>query len=299
MYVENLTPTAGTWLKTRDNRKGFTSYFVEQGYQVYVIEQTSVGRDTENNVAEFPLISGGAAENSENAYTAPEPTLPSPTQLATRSSTPSNPPCSRAPSDQTAQEHSMRHAGCALLALIARPSFFLITHSTGALHGTLLSNDCPALVAGKHHSRARQTSPPPPPSRTTTATATDAGVERTAARVPGAWPAPRLDYKPAAAEASELSTTMVGVDTSARRSCVIQVEPARRLPRVARVPYVAAMGAASPHATYGHCTVGYLKQAGVEAEGILKNGHFLHLEFKGLDSAAAVEERMKGEVGRV
>lgn len=63
---------AKTWLNTPDNRKGFASYFIDQGYQVYVIEQTSVGRGAENDFTNFPLIAGGAAENSEKGYTAPE-----------------------------------------------------------------------------------------------------------------------------------------------------------------------------------------------------------------------------------
>lgn len=326
MYVEKLTPIAGvtkanpvvffhaiagtTWLNTPDNRKGFASYFIDQGYQVYVIEQTSVGRGAENDFTNFPLIAGGAAENSEKGYTAPERLNAYP-QSQNHTQWPGNgtlgDPIFDAfqstflprTSNQTAQELSMRRAGCALLRLLARPSF-LVTHSIGALYGTLLSNDCPGLVAGNV-----ALEPGNIPFQNYYGNATDP-VGRTAARPYGLATTP-LGYEPPVASADELATQTVGVDARARRSCVMQVEPARRLPNVAKVPYVAVMGEASPHATYDHCTVGYLRQVGVvDAElmaladkGIRGNGHFLHMELNNLEIAAAVEEWMRGKAEKV
>jgi len=40
----------------------------------------------------------------------------------------------------------MRASGCALLSLFGRS--YLISHSIGAIHPILLSNQCPDLVAG-------------------------------------------------------------------------------------------------------------------------------------------------------
>ena len=44
------------------------------------------------------------------------------------------------------QDTSMRHAGCALLAIVGKS--FLISHSTGAAYPILLSDECPELIAG-------------------------------------------------------------------------------------------------------------------------------------------------------
>ncbi|GME65273.1 hypothetical protein GTA08_BOTSDO11924 [Neofusicoccum parvum] len=323
VYVEKLTPAAGvtkqnpivffhaitgtTWLNTPDNRKGFASYFLDQGYQVYVIDQTSVGRGTENNLAEFPLIIGGTAEGSERGYTAPELMNAYP-QSQNHTQWPGNgtrgDPIFDAfestilprTSNLTAQELSMRASGCALLAQLGTPAF-LITHSIGALYGILLSNDCPALVAGNV-----ALEPGNIPFQSYYGNASAPAVGRTAARPWGLTTTP-LAYEPAAADAGQLAVETVGADLPARRSCVMQrPEAARSLPRVAAVPYVAVTGEASPHATYDHCTVGFLRQAGVEAEwirlwerGVRGNGHFLHNELNNLEIAAVVEEWIRGK----
>ena len=64
LYVENLTPSSGvteakpllffhggaisgtTWLNTPDSQTGFASYFLSQGYQVYLVDHASVGRSS-------------------------------------------------------------------------------------------------------------------------------------------------------------------------------------------------------------------------------------------------------------
>ncbi|CRK44379.1 secreted lipase like protein [Verticillium longisporum] len=94
-----------------------------------------------------------------------------------------------------------------------------------------------------------------------------------------------LDYVPPVASAAELKIESVGNETLAKRNCYRQVEPARQLPKVASVPYVALTGQASVHITYDHCIIDYLKQVGGKPEwiklddlGIKGNGHFLHQE---------------------
>ena len=74
--------------------------------------------------------------------------------------------------------------------------------------------------------------------------------------------------------------------------CYLQAEPAHQLPRLARVPIVVVTGEASFRATVDHCTVKFLRQAGVraahvrlEARGIHGNGHMMMLEENNLDIA--------------
>lgn len=90
LYVEKLTPLGGvrqpyplvffhgggssgvSWLNTPDNRPGFASYFIEQGYQVYILDQASVGRSTQVDLANFPLQAGSSVLVVEEYFTAPE-----------------------------------------------------------------------------------------------------------------------------------------------------------------------------------------------------------------------------------
>ena len=89
-------------------------------------------------------------------------------------------------------------------------------------------------------------------------------------------------------------------DTPARRACIYQAEPARTLPQIAKVPYVALTGDASIHITWDQCVINYLHQAGVAAEwiklgeiGIHGNGHFSFIEKNNLEVAAVAERWIK------
>jgi pimeloyl-ACP methyl ester carboxylesterase len=77
--------------------------------------------------------------------------------------------------------------------------------------------------------------------------------------------------------------------------CWSQAEPARKLVRLAGIPVLVLMSEASYHASYDHCTVNYLRQAGVMKTefvhladvGITGNGHMMMLE-KNSDAIAAL-----------
>jgi pimeloyl-ACP methyl ester carboxylesterase len=86
--------------------------------------------------------------------------------------------------------------------------------------------------------------------------------------------------------------------------CWRQKAPARRLANLAGIPVILVTGEASYHATYDHCTVEYLRAAGVEVEfvrleehGIRGNGHMLMLEKNGDAIAALVAGWLAGAVG--
>jgi len=92
LYVEKLIPNAGikqpyplvlfhggglagnVWLQTPDNRKGWASYFLDLGYAVYIIDQTSVGRATQEDLPDYPLRIGSTTEIAEAGFTVPEKT---------------------------------------------------------------------------------------------------------------------------------------------------------------------------------------------------------------------------------
>lgn len=182
----------------------------------------------------------------------------------------------------------MRSAGCALLNHIG-PSF-LISHSIGALHPILLSDQCPDLVVGNVN-----VEPGNIPFQSYVGNATSS-FGRSSNR---AWGLTNtlVTYDPPAASPADLQTVTVGEDTTALRSCIVQVEPARQLVNIAKVPYLALTGEASPHITYDQCVIDYLRQCGVNADwikladiGIRGNGHFSYLEMNNLEIAAVAEE---------
>jgi hypothetical protein len=183
----------------------------------------------------------------------------------------------------------MRSAGCQLLNLIG-PSF-LISHNIGALYPVLLSDQCPELVKGSVN-----VEPATVPFQSYFGNATNRIVGRTPNR-PWGLTNTALTYDPPISSPSELQTISVGQDTLGNRSCILQVEPARQLPNLAKVPYVAFTAEASPHITYDGCIIDYLRQCGVKADwikladiGIHGNGHFSFLEKNNLQIAEVVND---------
>ena len=77
--------------------------------------------------------------------------------------------------------------------------------------------------------------------------------------------------------------------------CWMQKEPARQLPNLRTMPILVLTAEASYHAPYDHCTVKYLRQAGVEPAflrladlGIRGNSHVMMLEKNNREIAAVI-----------
>ncbi|KAK8199774.1 Alpha/Beta hydrolase protein [Phyllosticta capitalensis] len=315
LYVEKLTPQTGVnrtnpivfisagvpsgavWLNTPDNRRGWASYFLDHGYQVYILDITSVGRSAQPQFSVFPMKIGSTDNITRNDYTAPELIDPYP-QSQNHTQWPGTgvrgDPYFDAfmaamiplTSNATRLELTMRKNGCQLLEMIG--SSFVVSHSAGSTYATLLSDECPSLVKASVNIEPGNT-----PFQSLVGNSTVPAVGRTSAR-PYGLTTTEIGYVPALNSSSDLETVTVGEDTAGNRSCIMQTEPAHQLPNIAKVPYVAFTGAASPHITYDHCLINYLKQAGVDPEwiklgdlGILGNGHFMYLE-KNSDEIAAV-----------
>lgn len=313
LYVEKLTPSAGvtqakpvaffhggavsgmTWLNTPDGRKGFASYFLEQGYQVYLVDHISVGRSSQMNTHDYVLWNTTTQESVQSGFTAPEMLATYP-QATLHTQWPGTGRIGDPFFDAfrksivpftknfTLSELSMRAAGCDLLSLIG-PSY-LVSHSLGASYPILLSNDCPENVAGNinlEHS---------------VHPFWDYGLTVGSGSTTRPWGLTNtpIDYEPPVANASELQQVVVGNDTLALRNCHLQAEPARKLPKISSVPYLCLTGQASVHMTYDHCIIEFLKQAGGDPDwikladlNITGNGHFMHLEKNNMDIAKVVE----------
>jgi hypothetical protein len=86
--------------------------------------------------------------------------------------------------------------------------------------------------------------------------------------------------------------------------CWLQKEPARQLVKLKNIPVLVVMSEASYHASYDHCTVKYLRQAGVSVafmplarSNIRGNGHMMMLE-KNSDRIADAMDNWLGETFR-
>ncbi|KAK6843129.1 hypothetical protein PG987_003989 [Apiospora arundinis] len=303
VYVEKLTPSCGvkqphplvffhggansavTWLNTPDNRQGFASYFLKKGYMVYLVDQIATGRSAQQDTTDFTLANGTTVQVVQGGFSAPElsPTYPQAT-LHTQwpGSGQVGDPIFEAFAHATvpyttnlvAGENAMRASVCKLLSLVG--ASYLISHSSGAQYPILVSNDCPELVAG------------------------NINLEHSTQPFWNYGSTLSSGSAPPVSDPSELKIEVVGEDTLALRNCHLQAEPARQLPKIAGVPYLCTTGEASVHATYDHCVIEFLKQAGGNPDwikladvGIHGNGHFGHLEKNNMDIAAVVEGWIK------
>jgi pimeloyl-ACP methyl ester carboxylesterase len=312
LYVEKLTPASGrnkslaplvfihgggssgvSWLNKPDNNPGWASNFLDKGHVVYVMVFAAVGRSSANNVEDYLMFGGMSVSAVEQGFTAvadfntyPQSQLHTQWPGTGRDGDPSFQLFQKAMipinGNMANFEVAMRKSGCELLALIGRPSY-LISHSMGARGPILMSNDCPEHIAGNINIEGT----------TIPFWSYGWGLGGTPTNPWGFTLSP-VDYDPPIKSASELVVESVGNETMAHRNCYRQKEPARKLPKIASVPFVQITGEASVHVTYDHCTVDYMKQVGGNPEyiklgdiGIKGNGHFMHLE-KNSDEIADV-----------
>lgn len=104
-----------------------------------------------------------------------------------------------------------------------------------------------------------------------------------------------LTYSPPVKDASQLQFLQEDKSEGPGLArCYAQAEPARQLPNLAHIPTLVLTSEASYHASYDHCTVRYLRQAGVKPTfirladiGIHGNSHMMMLE-KNSEQIAAV-----------
>jgi pimeloyl-ACP methyl ester carboxylesterase len=179
----------------------------------------------------------------------------------------------------TEQERTMREAGSALLDKVG-PAV-LITHSQGGLYGWALADSRPEKIKA-----LIQIEPKGPPFN-------ERIFETTFTRPWGLTAYP-ITYEPTPTNFTmPLVTQVVAAASSNLTSCVIQAEPARKLPNIAKVPVLIDTGEASYHSTYDYCFILFLNQAGVKAEhlelgkvGIHGNAHLQFME-KNSDTIAA------------
>ncbi|KAE9404482.1 alpha/beta-hydrolase [Gymnopus androsaceus JB14] len=313
IYVEHLMPasvtqkfplvmihgfgmTATNWLSTPDGGKGWADWFLEKGFEVYLIDQPSRGRSAHQIPIDGPLYMLDTLA-VQQMFTAPAkynlwPSAKLHTQWPGSgvagdvafdhfyaSVMPSL-------SNMVEASEKIRDAGAKLLDIIGRP-VILITHSQATQFGWLIADVQPSLVkaivnldpAGPpffdsaifQAPSPSSASPEPPQAR-----------KFTPARPYGLTEIP-ITYSPPISSPSELSVQIYFIHAQ-------QELPARKLINLVNIPELAVTAEASYHSVYDHCSVAFLQQAGVPVEhvklaevGIRGNGHMMFLEKNGLE----------------
>ncbi|RDA88846.1 hypothetical protein CP532_5498 [Ophiocordyceps camponoti-leonardi (nom. inval.)] len=271
MYVERLRPVIGVtqpypvlmihgmgmtgtnFLNKPDGGRGWASDFICQGYEVYVVDQTSRGRSPSGPDAKPVSFT---PETIQDRFTAtrlrplwpqagnhsqwPGSGLKGDTIFDTffASTVPSNPD----------NEPSMQRAGNALLDRIGKP-VIVLGHSQGGVYPLLMADARPRLVRA-----LILVEPSGPPFRD----GFTGSVRRWGlADVPLAYDPPVHDPVHDLARESHPSPD------ADHASCTLQAgEKPRRLVNLADKPILIVTSESSYHAPYDYCTVRYLVQAG-------------------------------------
>jgi pimeloyl-ACP methyl ester carboxylesterase len=292
---------------TADGREGWMQYFLRQGYAVYVLDQPSRARSPHQ--AEVGPQSRTSVERVQQRFTAPERSKLWP-QAVLHTQWPGSGVEGDPVFDQfyaqnfpsltsfPRQQELNRDAGAALLDRIG-PAI-VVTHSQSGTFGWLVADARPALVKA-----IVALEPSGPPVHDNVEKGAPEWFEDGALTKPYGLTAPPLTYDPPLASASDLKFVLQDApDAPGLVRCWAQAAPARRLAHLQQIPILVVQSEASYHAAYDHCTVAYLRQAGVTSlryvrladAGINGNGHMFMLEKNNLEIAALIARWLKESV---
>ncbi len=318
MYVEYMIPqqlrspypivmvhggnqTGTNFTGTPDGREGWAQYFVRRGYAVYVVDQVARGRSAHWNQV-YGDVQPARLSQVEERFVAPErfPMWPQ-AKLHTQwpgTGRPGDPEFDQFYAAQAVslasfpkQQEVNPPAIVSLLEKIG-PSILMI-HSQSGAFAWPVADKRPDLVK-----MIVAVEPNGPPVRELQMVgAPDWFKDGTRDKLSGLGEVP-LNYDPPLGEGERLSfVRQEKADGPELAHCWLQKEPARKLKSLANVPVAVIMSEASYHAPYDHCTVAYLRQAGVPTDfiklaevGVRGNGHMMMLEKNSDDIARVIEQ---------
>ena len=300
VLIHGAAQTATNWMGTPDGRKGWAEYFVEQGYVVYMIDQPMRGRSAWHPADGATRMF--TAQQEEFQFTASEVVGTWP-QAKKHTQWPGDGPNKGRKGDPifdafyatqvetvVSNEDTQAQnqvAGAALLDKIG-PAI-IVTHSQSGPFGWLIADARPTLVKA-----VIGIEPSGPPFE-------NAIIGKGKGRVWGVTDIP-MTYDPPVKEPSEIAVEREErADGPDLFTCWMQKAPARQLVNLKNIPALVMASEASYHAAYDHCTVKYLRAAGVavdfirlEERGITGNGHMLMLERNSAELAAIVAGWLAG-----
>jgi pimeloyl-ACP methyl ester carboxylesterase len=300
IMVHGGTRTGTTFTGTPDGRESWAQYFARRGYAVYVVDQ--VGRGRSGYVAEVygrQRLADGESAQRRYLQQAKHKLWPQ-AHLHTQwpgSGEPDDPVSvqmtgSFVPEldDFTHQQFLNRDALVALLDKIG-PAI-LLTHSQAGAFGWPVADARPSLVKA-----IVAVEPNGPPVRSMELVgAPDWFKEGGASLAYGITSVP-LTFDPPVKDAAEMRFVKEEApDAPGLLTCWTQAEPARKLVNLT-MPIAVILGEASYHAPYDHCTVKFLRQAGVTVDfikladlGITGNSHVMMQEKNSKEIAAVIEQ---------
>jgi pimeloyl-ACP methyl ester carboxylesterase len=300
----------GTYMMgTPDGREGWNSFFLRQGYAVYVVDQTGRGKSAYHADAYGPLSRGNAL-GIQQRFTAfelynmwPRAHLhtqwPGPGLIGDPIFDQFYASEVEGIASSTVQQGTIQAAAAALLDRIG-PAIIL-THSQSGPYGWLITDARPSLVKG-----LLQVEPSGPPLTSVTFLGPPDWFKD--GPVQAAWviTAIPMTYSPAITDPSQLTLVKQPVaDNPDVVRCWRQAEPARQLPNLKHTPILIVTSDAGYHSAYDHCTSEYLMQAGVKNThvylgdvGITGNGHMMMLEKNNQAIAAFMANWLEENVER-
>jgi pimeloyl-ACP methyl ester carboxylesterase len=307
IMVHGGTMSGTNYTGTPDGREGWAQYFVRQGYAVYVVDQPGRARSGYLAAAYGPMRNVERG-NALSRFVAQEkfklwpqavlhtqwpgtgaPDDPATIQLA----------ASQMPAivDFNEQQILNRDALLALLDKIG-PSI-LMTHSQAGAFGWPVADARPDLVKA-----ILAIEPNGPPFYNVEFIGAPDYFKQGALALPYGITAVPLTYSPPIKDASELKIVQQDkADGPDLVRCYAQQEPARQLPNLQKMPILVVTSEASYHAPYDHCTVKYLRQAGIKPTyirladiGIKGNSHMMMVEKNNKEIAAVIAKWLDGAV---
>ena len=289
--------TGTNFLATPDGREGWATYFVRQGFSVYVVDQPARGRS-----GFFGDVYGKTrkpnAQAMSDRFTAPKLKSQYPqAQFHTQwpgTGVSGDPIYDQFFSSQVEDIEDVNvieklnlAAGVALIEKIG-PSV-LLTHSQSGSFGWLIANAKPELVKGIV---AIEPNGPPFYEMALEKNGEDFYKDGPVGRVWGITRLP-LKFNPPANQAQDLNLVrQAKPDAQNLVRCWVQPTPARELTQLKGKPILIVSSHASYHVPYDHCTAKFLSDAGVQNTyvrlpdiGIKGNGHMMMLEKNNLEIA--------------
>jgi pimeloyl-ACP methyl ester carboxylesterase len=313
VMIHGGSQTGSGWISTPDGRDGWATYFLRRGYAVYVVDQVARGRSPYISDVYGPQRGQTREYAMQRFSTGEKYNLWPQAKLHTQwpgSGEPGDPAfdnyfASSVPSmDNRAFQSKMNIDAFAALIDRIGPSIVLV-HSQSGQYGWPLAQARPALV--KALVAAEPSGPPVHDvvyrgearfgmvfERATTVDGDDQFRDDPRTKRYGPTDIP-LAYDPPVTRDSSLQFVREEkAEAPDLVRCWRQKEPARKLVVVGERPILFLAAEASFYATYNHCTVAYLKQAGVEVSyvklaeiGLHGNGHMMMME-KNSDDIAQV-----------
>lgn len=284
------------WMETPDGRPGWTDFFLQQGYVVYVPDQPARGRSVSHRklIGEKVVFS---AEETAEVFTLKKGNFPQAerhTQWPGETGLPGDPVFDEFYAAQVDSIYDieetqllMRNAGRELLKKIG-PAV-IIAHSQAGPFAWFLADEQPELVKGIIS--IEPSGPPFVSAQTGRLISDEEGnpLNYGISHLP-------LTFDPPVKSPKELQLERHKAPNSEWIDGYLQKEPARKLPRLQGIPAVVVTSEASYHAPYDYWTFAFLKQAGVDAEylplesiGLRGNGHMMMLEKNNMKIASALD----------